>query len=242
MKQRLIITFIWVVFFLTHASFSFAQTPAAGNAESTDEAVIQENLKQRLKKVIDEKQDQIRGVVNSIARKRGVIGVVERVSEETLNVKTKKGNLIISFSPDLKIVQNNRPLNKSDIEIENEVVIVGQQQQSDFSPTHLYVSKTTLQPTPRTIVVGNVVAVDRRSITIKPRTSEERTFSFDTKTTMVDGQNDDLSYSDIETDQDVLLIVSSEQPTPAARATTPPSSGRVIVLRSLAVSKVTGQE
>jgi uncharacterized protein (UPF0335 family) len=183
--------------------------------------------------VIDEQKEYVQGV--SAASLRGRIGKIERVSEETMNVRTRKGNVIVSFSQQVQLLQDNKPVQKKDIEVDSDVILIGRDEGEDFVTQRVIISRKPLQPTERNIVVGNVVKTDRRSITVVPRNqSTQQTFVIDARaTTILDNESESIPFSDIEVDQDVLLIVRSSAPSTSPVPSPASSSGTVLVLRSL---------
>lgn len=200
--------------------------------ESSDEAV-QQNLKDRLKKVIEEKSDRIRGIMDGDQNRRGFIGVIKRISEEAVTLDTPRGTLVLTITPELQFWSGGKTIARTDIEIENEVVVIGIQDNDEFTPQRIYVSKETLRPPTRTIVVGTIESIERNSITVVSRTGEEKIFSINTQTKYTNPDGEAIKITDFEEEQNILLIALPE----TANQTVKDSSGRISLLRALGASQ-----
>ncbi len=228
MKKHLIHFLLLGVAFIIFPNSVSAATPPAN---ATDSGVVQENLKERIKRAAEE-QRQVRGT-STTGLKRGFIGTITRISEETMTLATTRGTLIVTLG-DVALVQNNRAITTSDLEIDNSVVVLGYQTGDDFQPRRIIVSEASLRPAPREIHIGTVTKIDRTSITIIPRGSnEEKVFTWMTnnRTKFVNNENETIRQADIQTDQDVILITNPEEESSRAIRD---SIGRVKLLHSLA--------
>lgn len=207
-------------------SFVFAQEDATDSA-------IQQSLKDRLQKAVDERDNQVQGVQDDQRRKRGIIGTVRRISEETLTLETKNGPLILPLTSEIAFIEKDKAIKIADVEIDNQVAVLGYQDNDEFEPRRILVYDTPLSPTDRTIIVGNVVSITANQVEILPRgTSENKTFTINRNTNLEDSEKQELTFRQVEVDSDVLLIVTSEDST--ARSTNN-SSGQVKLLHTLSV-------
>ena len=227
-----------IVLSMSHQSV-FAQSPSPTATDetetvsnSTDEAV-QQNLKDRLKKVIEEKSDRIKGIMDG-APKRGFIGTVKRISEEALTLDTPRGPVVLTITSGIEFWEGKKTITPKEIEIGNEVIVIGEQNNDEFTPQRIYLSKTPLRPATRTIMIGNVKKIDKNAITITARTGEEKIFALSTKTRYANSDGETAKSTDFKTEQDVLLIATPEE---LATQTLKNSSGRVTVLQALAELK-----
>lgn len=235
-KFLFFLTFCFLLTFVFVTTTS-AQTPSPSSTDnstsnSTDEAV-QQNLKDRLKKVIEEKSDRIKGITDG-APKRGFIGVVKRISEEALTLDTPRGPVVLTIESGIEFWQDKKTIARTDIEIGNEVVVIGVQDNDEFTPERIYLSKTTLRPAPRTIELGSIKKIDKTSITFTSRAGDEKVFSINTKTRYTNAEGETIKSTDFKADQDVLLIAVPED---ANAKSVKDSSGRVSLLRALADDK-----
>lgn len=197
-------------------------------AEDTTNATdaSQETIKDRLKKVVDEKKDQIKGITDG-AEKRGFIGTVKRVSEETLTVDTPKGTEILTIDDNVTVLQDGKSFTVSNIEIDSQVVIMGYQKGEDFSPRRVLVLKSPLQSVTKSVEVGTIKKIDKQSIMITTRSNQDKIFALNTKTVLEDSEGNTLKLNDIDTEQSALLITVAED---SKTQSIKDSSGRVVRL------------
>lgn len=213
----------------TISAASSTPTPEPTETESNDDASLQENIKERLKKAAEEQKDQVKGV-NSDGDKRGFVGTVTRVSEETLTVQTRKGTQIISVEDNLAIIQDGKAFSLANIEIDNQVVVMGYQDGEDFEARRILVLKKPLQSVKKSIAVGTIKKIDKQSVTITTRSDEEKSFSLSPKVVVEDNTGEVLKLTDAKAEQSVLLItVPDEESSKAVQNT----SGRVVRLHLL---------
>lgn len=206
--------------------------------ESTDDADVQETIKERLKKVVDEKKDQIKGITSG-QEVKGFIGTIKRVSEETVTVESRRGTLIIPVSEGVSIVQEGKAFKLSDIEIDSQVTVIGYQDGDEFTAKRILVHKTKIPAQQKSIAIGNVQKIDKTSITIKTRQGEDKVFSFTAKTPFENMLGDTIKVASIEESFDVVIIsIAEDEKAQAVKD----SSGRIVKLRSLADPSADGEE
>lgn len=203
---------------------TFAQGESA-----SDEA--NQNIIDRVKKTA------VKGVTND--NKRGYIATVKRVSEETLAVESKRGIHIIPLENNVVVVQDNKAFKISEIEVDNQVVIIGYQTGDDFEPKRILVLKQPLQTQKKNIVRGKIKSVAKNSLTVITA-AEEKIYSFSTKTPFTDIKNEVLKTTDLEEDADILIIAGEEDPNTSVKN----SAGKILQARLLSTdsSQETDQE
>ncbi|HYD34604.1 MAG TPA: hypothetical protein VD999_00905 [Vitreimonas sp.] len=180
----------------------WAQTPSPA-AESTTQ-----KLKERIEKVVEEKRDQVKGVLDEITgKKRGFIGEVQRVSAESITLKTNKGTTILPLSESMKLSKKNRVIKYEDIAIGDWVIVIGGNADDDFVPEHIMVSATSLRPTPKTVMVGSVEAITKTELTVSPRSgAESQDFTLAKGTVYQDLEGTTAALKNFTTDIQVLVI------------------------------------
>lgn len=235
MKKPLILFLCVLIISAVHFPVSAASTPTPSPEESDN----QEKIQERLKKVVDEKKDQIKGVSTESQEKRAFVGTVKRVSEEALTVDTRKGTQIITLSPEIAVVQEGKAFKVTNIEIDSQVVVMGYQKGEDFTPKRILVLKKPLQTVKKTIWVGTITKMDKVSITLKSRDGQEKNFSFSTKPILEDNSGTTIKMADVEVDQDVVLLTVPEE---ANSQSVKDSAGKIVRLHSLIVADATPQE
>ena len=174
-----------------------------------------------LKKVAEkaEETDAANDLDNLSDWRRAVLGQVEKITDSSIAVNTKFGNLVIptgnTNDGDLSIWQKNKKTTTKAIEIGDWLLILGttkisQKNQSDFL-TSLKAQSLTIfdqDPRPKTpfMEIGTVKNMDKTSLTLFSRsTQEEIAINFDNKISYLDQQGVTASAKLIQPDIAVLV-------------------------------------
>lgn len=184
----------------------WSSQPIWAQDEATDSGTTQ-NLKKRIEKLVEEKRDQIEGVLSELGvTKRAFIGEVQRVSEESLTVKSKKGTEIISLT-NVELRKAGKAIAIKDIAVGDWVVVLGIINNDAFQARRILVSSTSLQPTPKIVEIGTITATDRTTFTLKTRGTEEMlTVTTTKKTAYQDIQGNEIERTDITSETQALVI------------------------------------
>lgn len=178
-----------------------------------------EKLKERIEKIVEEKKDQIKGIIDNLdSTKQGFIGEVTRISEETITVKTNKSTRIIPITADIELLKDGEEVELSDIAVENWLVVMGVIEDDNFRPIRVLVSSKTLRPDPTYITVGSITEIDRSELTISPRSGEEtETIVLNNSTTYEDLNGEEIDRTDIEEETQALIIAVEDEDEKVAR-------------------------
>lgn len=188
------------------------------------------------------KKAAVKGVTSDDETKRGFMGTVKRVSEEALTVETRHGTEIITLNPEISILQDNKAFAVKNIEIDSQLVIMGYQDGEDFNAKRILVLKKPLQSAKKTVWVGSIKKMEKVTgnnfvaFTIQTRSNEEKNFSLNNKTAIEDDSGITIKSTDLDTDQEVLLITVPED---ATSQSVKDSSGKILRIHSLVPSDAT---
>ena len=190
---------------LTNTAPVMAQSPSPSPSSTTTQ-----KLKERIEKVVEEKRDQVKGVIDEISgKKRAFIGEVQRVSEESLSLKTTKGNIIVPLTNQVILTKGNARISFSDIAVGDWIIAIGNRDREDFLPERIIVSGTSLRPTPKVITLGSIKSINRglTEMTITPRSGDaEQTFQLVKSTSYQDLEAANISNKSLAVDLQVLVI------------------------------------
>ncbi len=196
---------------VTHA---FAATHSAeldnSNIDEKEET-IQENLKERVQKAAQQTSEvagKIRGVLDS-RKKYGFLAVIQRVSENTLTVNTLQGVQILTLGDQTTILKNQKPLELSEIEIENGAVIMGYMLDDEtFEPRRILITDESLRPFPKNVELATIQEIGRSSLTMITRQGNEKQIDLTRNTKYQDNQGEEIEKSLLAENQSVLTISS----------------------------------
>lgn len=195
-----------IVSLLLVIAFGLLWSPAQAQEQSTGSGTT-ESLKKRIEKLIEEKRDQIEGVLSDLGiRKRGFIGEVQRVSEESITIRTKKGTEIVSVDG-VTLLKASRTIAVKDIAVGDWVVVMGYVENDTFQARRILISAESLRPDPQIVEVGSITNVDRTSLTLQARGSGDTITVTTTRTTEYqDIQGNEIARTDLTEDTQALVV------------------------------------
>lgn len=167
-----------------------------------------QKLKERIEKIVEEKKDQIKGIISNLdSTQQGFVGEVQRISEEAITIKTNKTTKIIPITTDVELLKDGKEIELSDIAVENWLVVMGIIEEDAFRPIRILVSTQTLRPQTSYITLGNISAIDKYELTIIPRSGdEEAIITLDSKTRYEDLNGEEIEKTDIDEDTQALIV------------------------------------
>jgi hypothetical protein len=198
----------WAATASPSASPKASTSPSPAATPETLEETTQ-NLRERIEKIVNEKRDQIEGTLETLSRpKRAFVGQIERVTEESLTVKTTKGINILSIDKNILLVKKSKTIKISDIAVGDWAIVMGVVAEDDsFAPKRIIISSENLRPRPFTVAVGSITGLDTKNITIQPRSGESNfTVVINKSTSFQDLQAKPARQQDLSQDMQVLVI------------------------------------
>lgn len=184
-----------------------ASATATTTSTASPSATTQ-NLRDRIEKIVEEKRDQIKGVLDEFdQKKRGTLGSVTRVSEESITIKTRKATEIIPLSGDVVIEKAGKTIKLGDIAVGDWVVAMGIIDNDAFVPKRLLVSSTSLRPTTPVVALGTITKIEKTQLEVTPRSGDSAfTIATTTKTEYQDINGKDIERTDLKADMQALVI------------------------------------
>jgi hypothetical protein len=186
-----------------------AQEPEAEQAtQSAAPSETTQNLKERIERVVKDKQDQIKGVIDNLSTpQRGFIGQVQRVSQEALTVRNPKGVHIIPINSQVEIDKAGDTISIDEVAVDEWALIMGQVEDNTFVPKRIEISTQTLRPRTYAVVLGSVSDISASSITVLPRSKDETvSYSLRTSTDYQDLEGSPLTRTNITEGMQILLV------------------------------------
>ncbi len=195
---------------ITVAFLAVSRTPLTLAQEETESATpsTKESLKERIDKVVEEKKEEIKDKVEEMAqKKRGFIGRVERVSEESITLENRQGVQVIPLQENLSLIKKEEPIEIEDLAVDNWITVLGyQQEENKFSAVKLVVSEDNLSPRSQIVEIGSIVDYGPKQITIKTRQEEtEIKFEINSQTVLKDLEQEEISVSDLFEEMQCLI-------------------------------------
>jgi hypothetical protein len=186
-----------------------AASPSASPSASPDEQAT-ENLKERIDRVLEQRQEKLKELENSGQRRRLFIGEVQRIIEQTVTLKTRRGNQSFTVTPDLNLIRDNKKATIDDVAVGDTVAIIGYQDKETIQPQRIFISSTSLQPVKYETVLGTVKDVSRTQVTVTKVDGSDQKFTFVRTTEFQTSTGEASKRENLKKDGKVLIITKPE--------------------------------
>jgi len=190
---------------------------SATSSSQEDLSETTKNLRERIERIVEEKRDQIKGVLTEIdAVRRGTVGEIQRVTEDSITIRSRTGTEIIPLSNTLypvTITKAGKTVKVSEIAVGNWLLALGVIEDDDFQPIRLQISEDSLRPATRSVAIGTLDEIERAAITISARDgSGQVTYTTNKNTIYQDISGEEITAQDLEVEMQVVAagIISDE--------------------------------
>lgn len=182
-------------------------TPTPQPTDSPDSTTTQK-LKERIERVIEEKNEQVKGVIDELAgNRRAFVGEVQRVSAESITVKTTKTTHILALNNSIPLIKNSQKISVDDIAVGDWVIVLGTRDKDDFVPQHIIVSAKTLRPKPKMVTLGTIKSITKTELVVTSRQGDsDKTFVLSKNTSYQDVTGEPIVLKDLEKDLQCLVV------------------------------------
>lgn len=151
--------------------------------------------------------EKIKGIVNQLSQqKRGFIGQVDRITEESLTITNSKGTEIIPIAEEVTLLKANQKISVDEIAVGDWLVVMGLIIDDTFTPKRILVSAKSLRPKNHIIMLGTIIEQSSKKIIILSRQNEEVSLKISTKIEYQDHDGEDALGSEFTEDIQVLII------------------------------------
>lgn len=134
-----------------------------------------QKLKERIDRVIEQRREQVQGVMDQIGlKKRGFIGEVLRVTEKTITIKNRKGTQTLTIGLDVSLQKDNKRASIDDIAVGDWLIVMGYVDKEEFILKKIIISSTSLHPYTYITSLGILGSLTKTQLTFTPRTSQEK--------------------------------------------------------------------
>jgi len=187
-----------------------AEEGTEGEESEEDISETTRNLRERIERIVDEKRDQIKGVLTEIdSRRRSTIGEIQRVTEDTLSIRSQTGTEIIPISNTaypLTILKDGETIDFDEIAVGNWLLAFGVIEDDNFQPIRLLVSEDSLRPRTRSVTIGTITDIARTSIEIEPRNGEGAvSYTVSANTEYQDLSGETIGLNDIDESMQAIV-------------------------------------
>ena len=192
------------------AWLQLAQVDTSLPEEASQEA--EESTIQNIKKVIQEKQLELGEASHSATQERqAYLAQIKRVSEETLTLRSNKGNKIVPLTKNLIISKANTEIAVEKLAVDNWVVVYGLLENDNFVPKKISVTSYDFTTQNRKVLLGTITELYSLNLSFTPRASEEKlTFILNKKTNYQDFKGEEADWDDFYKDIQCLIVAKED--------------------------------
>lgn len=197
-----------------------------------------QSLKDRIEKVVEDKKEEVATKLENQGKKaKGIIGKITRVSQETLTLENTRGTQVIPLTDLILMNTNQQKVAVADIAVDNWATVLGFEIDEDFQPAKIIISKTSLRPATPKIVLGALVELDAKTLTVKSAADDQEvTYQITKATVFEDSEGKKMATKNFFADMQCLIVGQeanqngSLTPTPSSTTKNPTA----LIVRSLA--------
>lgn len=185
-----------------------ADEESSSSGELSLDATTTEQLKARIEKIVEERRNQIMGVISDLGKTRkGMIGEVQRVSAETVSIKTSKGTQILALNSDVIITKKGKAIPVETISVGDWVTVIGMYVDDTFTPELIDVSSESLRPKAHMVMLGTITDISKNLMVITPKNkSEAQKVTITKQSELLDSDGNPVELKKITEDSTVLFV------------------------------------
>lgn len=206
-KASLVFLVVLALFFFQLQSRVFAQDNSEAS-ESTEQTTID-----NIKKVIQEKKDELREDGVATRKKQAYLAKVTRVSEETLAVQSLTSSEIVPLSNEIKIISaaKKEEISVDQIAVGDWVAIYGDKEGQVLSTKQIVLYEDDYTPSNHQIVLGSIEEIYPQSIAITPRLATEKvSYVLNKSSKFQDYEGKDATFKDFYEDLQCLIVSTKD--------------------------------
>ncbi len=196
--------------FIAHAQQQVVESTPATTSSPIDPDSIKDNIKERIKQVVESSSPTALGITNS--EPKGWVGSVESIANETLTITSETTSRLVSFSPNVVIIKDEEEVDLEDIAIEDSIIAMGIVDENDILEAKriLVLEEAPTKSTKKTLI-GTVVETDliEDSIFLNTSQSLEPIEVFVTRSSIINqdiSQSEEIDIVDLNPQDQVLVI------------------------------------
>lgn len=213
MRRKLALSLALLLVFAVHHPLRVSAQTATSAAATSSPSATTQKLRERIEKVVEEKREQIAGVLDEITgQRRGYIGEIQRVTSETMTLRTLRGTRIVSIKPTITLQKGTETIKIDQVAVGDWAIVIGSLEDDEIQPDKIIISSTSLRPKPQVVTVGSITKITPTSLSLTDRaTGEEYQFTL-TKTAKLQ----DFTGTTIKSTQispEMQAVVVGQRPT-----------------------------
>ena len=191
-------------------ALSLSQNTQDKTEEASDASAVSEEEEttiDNIKKVIQEKKDELGDIAKNARNQQAYLAKVSRVSAETITVESCTGSKILPIEEDVDL---NKDL--EDIEIDDWVGVYGEIEEDNFVTKKIEVYTEDFTPKNKKVMLASISELHGNNLTITGRSQDSKvTFVLDNNTEYQDYQGEEADYDDLYKDLQCLIVAFEDK-------------------------------
>ena len=183
-------------------SFIMAQDSADETQSTTD------SLRERIQNIVEQQKEKVQSVLGELGnQRRGFVGQVVRVSEETLGLDVRGATRIVPLDENVILMRNGAEINTESVEVGSWAEVLGIVNNDSFIAKKITFFTTSLLPKPHFVSLGSLKTIKTNSLDFQPRGQETiLTVSLNRTTVFQNSEGEETRNTEFVEDDQVLLI------------------------------------
>ncbi|MDA1079619.1 MAG: hypothetical protein O2840_02940 [bacterium] len=181
--------------------------------DASDSGRTNQEIKKRIDRVIEEKKQEVEGALAEInTKKRGFVGPIDRVSETSLTIATHKGPLVLPLSDEVVVRKANKKIAITDLSVGDFVIALGIETDGAFMPKFILSTGSSEKPKDRVVLLGNLTQIDKSTVTLRTRgTDETKEITIGKTTEYQNADGSKIALKLLEEDLTILVVATDDE-------------------------------
>jgi hypothetical protein len=216
MKKLLTKIIIGTLAAVAFSVFLFAPKPLLAqdtNEPSPTEAPTDQSIEDKLREILIKQAGKVESVLGELTnQRRGFVGQVTRVSEETLGLDVQGETRIVPLDDQVSLLRAGVATTAEKIEIGSWALVLGLMNGDSFTPKEITFSTVSPLPKPQVVHLGSIKDIKATSLDFQARGQEEIITTDLTRNTVYqDNTGEEVDLDQFVEDDQVLLVGYKEE-------------------------------
>lgn len=175
---------------------------------SEDTQDTTESLRERIQNIVEQQKEKVQSVLGELAnQRRGFVGQVVRVSEETLALDVRGATRIVPLAENVILMRNDATIATENIEIGSWAEVLGVIVNDSLIAKKITFFTTSLLPRSHIVYLGTIKAIKTNSLDFQPRGQETiLTVDLTRNTVFQNDTGEETKINEFVEDDQVLLV------------------------------------
>lgn len=177
-------------------------TPSIAPTETTN------SLRERIQNIVEQQKEKVEAVLGEFTnQRRGFIGQVVRVSEETLALEIRGTTRIVPLTGGVLLTRNGAAIQPENIEVGSWAVVMGLMENDTFVAKRIIFTTASPRPNQPIVYLGSLKTLRRNGFDFQPRgQTDSIAITINTSSQFQDNTGETAQFNNFLADDQVLMI------------------------------------